>query len=410
MDSKSVKKMQPIDSDKDRRPLNEARLQELTNVLTEREKELNYVYTTSRLFENESLSIDDILQGVIDSVPAAWQYPEITCARIKIKNKQFITERFEETDWKQAQNIIVNGKRFGSIEVYYTEEKPTLSEGPFLKEERNLLYVIAERLGHTIERKMAESNVKFLYQRERELREKLQSEMRVRVDFTRKLIHELKTPLTSLIATSQLLYDETQAEKLGKLAKYILDSASNLNFRVDELQDVVRGETGILRLTLKPVDIQQLLQSLINETQALAKQSGISIELNMEREIPEIYADPDRLRQVVLNLVNNSIKYAREGHRIIIGATQLTGELQVEVRDFGPGIDEQRQKTIFEPGYQQSHLEERSGGLGIGLALCKTLIELHGGRIWVKSKVGKGARFIFSLPLKEVKKNDKAGH
>jgi signal transduction histidine kinase len=410
MDSKSVKKKQPIDSHQDRRRSNEARLQELTNVLTEREKELNCVYTTSRLFENESLSIDDILQGVIDTVPPAWQYPEITCARLKIKNKHFVTERFEETVWKQAQNIVVNGKRFGSIEVYYTAEKPILSEGPFLKEERNLLNVIAERLGHTIERKMAERSIKLLYQQERKLREKLQAEMRVRVDFTRKLIHELKTPLTALIATSQLLYDETQGERIGKLAKYILDSASNLNIRVDELHDVVRGETGILKLTLKPVKIKQLLQSLINETLAMAQQSGISIELNIEREIPEIHADPDRLRQVVLNLVNNSIKYAREGHRIIIGATQLTGELQVEVRDFGPGIDEQRQKTIFEPGYQQSHLEERSGGLCIGLALCKTLIELHGGRIWVKSKVGKGARFFFSLPLKEVKKNDRAGH
>jgi signal transduction histidine kinase len=103
-----------------------------------------------------------------------------------------------------------NGKRFGTIEVYYTEEKPDCDEGPFLKEERNLIYVIAERLGHAIERQIAEDNVKFLYHRERALREKLQSEMRVRVDFTRKLIHELKTPLTALIATSQLLYDEMQ--------------------------------------------------------------------------------------------------------------------------------------------------------------------------------------------------------
>ena len=400
MDSKVAKKTQAVHFRKDNPQSNAASLHELTHSLTERVKELNCLYSTSRLFENEKLSVDDILQGVIDSVPPAWQYPEITCARIKIKNNEFVTERFEETIWKQAQNIIVNGKRFGSIEVYYTEEKPALNEGPFLKEERNLINVIAERLGHTIERKMAERSVKFLYQQERKLREKLQSEMRVRVDFTRKLIHELKTPLTSLIATSQLLYDETQGDRIGKLAKYIWDSASNLNTRVDELQDVVRGETGILKLTLKPINMEQLLQSLVNETQALAQQSGISVELQLEGEIPEIYADRDRIRQVILNLVNNSIKYAKEGRRIIIGATQLTDELQFEVRDFGPGIDEQRQKTIFEPGYQQSHLEERSGGLGIGLALCKTLVELHGGRIWVKSKSGKGARFIFTIPIK----------
>jgi signal transduction histidine kinase len=395
--------MQPVYSQNDGFNFSKANLHEIANNLTERVKELNCLYSISRLFENETLSIDDILQGVIDSVPSAWQYPEITCARIKLKNKVFVTERFRETIWKQAQHIVVNGKRFGSIEVHYIEEKPALDEGPFLKEERNLLYVIAERLGHTIERKIAESNVEFLYQRERELREKLQSEMRVRVDFTRKLIHELKTPLTSLIATSQLLYDETQGDRMGKLAKYIWDSANNLNIRINELQDVVRGETGILKLNLKPVDIKQLLQSLVDETQALAQQSGVSIELHVDGEIPDLYADPDRIRQVVLNLVNNSIKYAGEGRRIIIGANQKTDELQVEVRDFGPGISEKRQDKIFEPGYQQSHPEERSGGLGIGLALCRTLVELHGGRIWVKSKVGKGSRFIFTIPFKEVK-------
>lgn len=403
MDSKSVGKKQAVYSKKDQLSFSETRLRELTHSLTERVKELNCLYSTSRLFENEKLTIEDILQGVIDSVPSAWQYPEITCARIKIKNNQFVTERFAETAWKQSQYIIVSGKRFGSIEVYYTAEKPDLSEGPFLKEERNLLNVIAERLGHTIERKMAERSIQFLYEQERKLREKLQAEMRVRVDFTRKLIHELKTPLTALIATSQLLYDETRGERVGKLAKYIWDGANNLNLRIDELHDVVRGETGILKLSLKPVDIKQLLQSLVNETQALAQQSGVSIELQVKGEIAQIYADPDRIRQVILNLVNNSIKYAREGRKIIIGATQLTAELQVEVRDFGPGIDAERQEQIFEPGYQQSHPEERSGGLGIGLALCRTLVELHGGRIWVKSKAGKGARFIFTIPVREVK-------
>jgi signal transduction histidine kinase len=372
---------------------------DLASNLTERVKELNCLYTISRLFENRMLAINDILQGVIDSVPAAWQYPEITCACIKVKNRVFLTQRFKETQWKQSQNIMVNGKRYGSIEVYYTEEKPVLYEGPFLKEERNLLYVIAERLGHIIENKIAESNIKYLYQREKDLREKLQSEMRVRVDFTRKLIHELKTPLTSLIATSQLLYDETQGDKTGKLAKYIWDSANNLNHRIDELQDVVRGETGILKLTLMPLDIKQLLESLVDENQALARQNGISIELRVEDKIPKLNADPDRLRQVVLNLVNNAIKYAREGKRIVIGAARKGDAVQVEVRDFGPGINESKQTEIFEPGYQQSHSEERSGGLGIGLALCRTLVELHGGRISVRSKVGCGSRFIFTLPL-----------
>jgi signal transduction histidine kinase len=382
-------------------PYSDTRLLEVARNLTERVKELNCLYGMSHLFEDEALSIEEILQGVINIMPPAWQYPEITCVRIKSKRKVYATDGFRETAWKQIQNIAVNGKLFGNVEVYYMEEKPELDEGPFLKEERNLLYVIAERLGHMIERQMAESNVKFLYQREKELRQKLQSEMRVRVDFTRKLIHELKTPLTALIATSQLLFDEIEGEKLGKLARYIRDSASNLNIRIEELHDVIRGETGILKINPQKINIDALLHSLVGETQALCQQSNVLIDLCIEKDLPEVYADPDRIRQVILNLINNALKYAKEGQRIRIEATRKTRAVQVEIKDYGPGITEDRLNTIFKPGYQQTHAEERSGGLGIGLALCKTIIESHDGEIWVKSRPGKGSSFFFTVPIRE---------
>jgi signal transduction histidine kinase len=383
--------------------INQTKLLELTHRLTERVKELNCHFGISHLFEDEKLSVDDILQGVINILPPAWQYPQITCVRIKCRRGEFKTANFKETPWRQSQNIIVDGKLFGTIEVYYLESRPEMDEGPFLKEERNLIYIIAERLGHMIDRQIAARNVKFLYQRERELRKKLQSEMRVRVDFTRKLIHELKTPLTALIATSQLLYDEIENQKLGKLAGYIMDSANNLNVRIEELHDVVRGETGILKINPQIISLAALLQSLLEETRALCRQSGMQIELHIDPDLPEVYADPDRIRQVVLNLINNALKYARSGQRIRIAATRQPDAVQVEVQDFGPGIARERQTTIFEPGYQQSQAEERSGGLGIGLALCKMLIERHGGRIWIKSQPGQGANFFFTIPIKDAR-------
>jgi len=381
----------------------QTRLRELTRNLTERVKELKCLYGISHLFEDEKLTLDEILQGVINFVPPAWQFPEVTCARIKLKNREFVTANFRETAWKQSQDILVNGKRFGSIEVYYLEEMPPSDEGPFLKEERNLIYVIAERLGHTIGRNIAEKNVKFLYHRERELRQKLQQQMRVRVDFTRKLMHELKTPLTSLIAMSQLLNDETRGEKYEKLAKYIWESANNLNNRIEELHDVIRGETGILRLSPKQLKIGELLHSLVEETRPQTQQCGMTMELELEEDLPEAYADPERLRQVMLNLINNACKYAREGGKITIRGTRLEQAIQIEVKDYGPGIPSEIQATLFEPGYQVAYHEERTGGLGIGLALCKTLVELHGGRIWAKSRAGKGSSFYFTVPVKEVK-------
>jgi len=374
-------------------------LYELTHNLGERVKELNCLYGISRFVEERNSSIDEILQGVVDLIPPSWQYPEVTCACIKLKNQQFRTANLRETIWKQSETIMVNGERFGNIEVYYLEEMPESDEGPFLKEERNLIHAVAERLGHIIEHRLAENGLQSSYEQEKKLRERLQAEMQGRVDFTRNLIHELKTPLTSLVATSQLLLEEERNKKLGKLAQYVWEGANSLNKRIDEHHDVVKGEIGKLELELKPLNLRQLLMSLVEETRALARQHGVSINLKLEESLPDVYADAVRVRQVVLNLLNNAFKYAAEGGRVAIKATAKSTSVTVEVQDRGPGIAEHEQEHLFDPGYQTVYHGERLGGLGIGLALCKLLVELHGGKIWVRSQAGKGASFFFTLPL-----------
>ena len=144
-------------------------LQELAASLTERVKELNCLYGISHLFENGNLSEDEMLRGVLESVPPAWHFPDVTCARIKFREKVFITSNFKQTEWRQSQNILINGKALGKIEVFYLEERTVSDEGPFLKEERHLLDVIAERLGHAIERSLAMESVEESYQREKDL-------------------------------------------------------------------------------------------------------------------------------------------------------------------------------------------------------------------------------------------------
>jgi signal transduction histidine kinase len=379
--------------------VSESELRALAHKLGERVKELNCLYGISRLVEERNSSVDEILQGVVDLIPPSWQYPEVTCACVKLENQQFKTANFRGTNWKQAETIMVNGERFGTIEVYYLEEKPESDEGPFLKEERNLIHVVAERLGHIIEHRLAETSLQSLYEEEKKLRERIQAEMQGRIDFTRNLIHELKTPLTSLVATSQLLLEEERNKKLGKLARYVWEGANGLNNRIDELHDVVRGEIGKLELELKPLGLGQLLLSLVEETRALARQHGVSISLKLSESIPEVYADAVRVRQIVLNLLNNAFKYAAEGGRVMIKATAKATAVTVEVQDRGPGITLQEQQHLFEPGYQMAYSGERSSGLGIGLALCKLLTELHGGKIWVRSQPGKGTSFFFTLPL-----------
>jgi PAS domain S-box-containing protein len=131
-------------------------LQKKTNDLGERVKELNCLYNVSQMISEPDLSIDEILQGTVDQIPPAWQYPDITRGRIVFGEKEFISDNFVESDWKLSASIVVSGKKLGSIEVFYLREKSEIFEGPFLKEERNLIDALAEQLGTFIEQKQTD--------------------------------------------------------------------------------------------------------------------------------------------------------------------------------------------------------------------------------------------------------------
>jgi PAS domain S-box-containing protein len=124
-----------------------------THDLGERVKELNCLYGISKLVEKPGISLEEIPQGVVDLIRPSWRYPEITCARVILDGQMFTTKNFKETIWKQSSDITVDGDRVGTLEVYYRQERPQMDEGPFLKEERNLIDAISERLGKVIERK-----------------------------------------------------------------------------------------------------------------------------------------------------------------------------------------------------------------------------------------------------------------
>ena len=135
--------------------------------LKERLKELNCLYEMTKIVEIPNISLDGIFSKTVDKLPSAWQYSDISCARIIFEGREFKTTNFKETKWKQSADIKVSGKKVGVVEVYYLEEKPEIYDGPFLKEERNLIDAIIERLGRIVERKRAEEQTK-------ELREYLQ--------------------------------------------------------------------------------------------------------------------------------------------------------------------------------------------------------------------------------------------
>ncbi len=140
----------------------ENELEQISHSLGERIKELNCLYSISKLRERTDFSLEDILQAIVDLIPPSWQYPEITCARIIFNGYEFTTINYKNTRWKLTCEIMVYSETIGTLEVCYLEEKSEIDEGPFLKEERSLISAVAERIAKFIEREWAEDEIRKL--------------------------------------------------------------------------------------------------------------------------------------------------------------------------------------------------------------------------------------------------------
>jgi PAS domain S-box-containing protein len=257
-------------------------------------------------------------------------------------------------------------------------------------------------LGHSMditELSIARERLAAAYGKEREAREELEDEIKRRVEFTRALVHELKTPLTPIMSSSELLVSGLKEEPWLSVARNIQRGAANLNRRIDELLDMARGEVGLLRLQPTKINASRLLLHVGSEMASVAAANGQILKLDIPGTLPEVWGDVDRIRQIVLNLLINASKFTPEGGTITLYARQHERMLLIEVRDTGRGIPDYEQINLFQPYHRRVGDVERLSGLGLGLSLCKMLVEMHGGRIWAESEVGKGSTFAFTIPL-----------
>lgn len=258
---------------------------------------------------------------------------------------------------------------------------------------------LANYLDVTERRQFAEVQAKLL-QEERILRQKLQDELTNRSEYTKALVHELKTPLTAIIATSDILTDLVKGERLQALANNIGRSAAGLDQRIDEMLDLARGEVGILKNEPEDIDITCLALELLDEMRQMGIKEKQTILLDSGEYLPKVHADPSRVKQVLVNLVGNSIKYTQTCGEITIRLKPFKDiEVLIEVEDNGPGIAFDQQEKIFDPYRSRQDGQQRAAGLGIGLALSKRMVELNGGRLWFVSVPEKGTIFSFTLPV-----------
>jgi PAS domain S-box-containing protein len=249
------------------------------------------------------------------------------------------------------------------------------------------------------DRKLTQRKLENLYKEEVKLRSNLQDEVIKRTKYTRALVHELKTPLTSILASSELLDTLLNGETQFALVKNIRRASLNLEQRINELIELARGETGMLKINPFPTDMVRIINEVVAEMSATASSKGLDINSELDDNLPLVQGDRGRLKQVMANLLSNAIKYTKSG-RIEIKAEVYAREyLLVRVKDTGRGIRKEEMENLFDPYLRKSPIGQELGGLGIGLALCKIFIELHQGKIWAESTPGQGATFSFTIPL-----------
>jgi signal transduction histidine kinase len=219
--------------------------------------------------------------------------------------------------------------------------------------------------------------------------------------FIDTLSHELKTPLTSIIAAAGLLAEEletTADDSLKKLMQTIIHNANTLETRLAELLDIVKTGSGKLQLQFEPVDMKSLIQGSCLQVSPLLRNKDQKLVTDLPDAVPIIHGDGPRLEQVMLNLMTNAAKFTQAGGTITVKVRQQDNGLVIDVRDNGIGIAREEQTRLFKPYSRLSSDRQRHPGLGLGLALSKQVVELHGGRIWVDSEPGKGSTFSFFVP------------
>jgi signal transduction histidine kinase len=299
--------------------------------------------------------------------------------------------------------LIADERPFGAITIYSREEFPFLEDEQRLIEElaRDLSYGIAA-LRERAARRKAEEALRESERRARELAASLQEADRRKNEFFGVLSHELRNPLAPVQYALHILDRAEPGSEQGQRAKEVIRrQAKHLGRIVDDLLDVTRISHGKIRLNRERIDLSDLAGRVVEDQRSLFGAKEIALELRASPEPLWIDADPTRLSQVIANLLQNAAKFTNAHGHVALRVERRGEGAAVIVADDGIGVAPELLAELFEPFRQVDHgLARNAGGLGLGLALVRGLVELHGGTVEARSPgVGRGAEFAFVLPL-----------
>ena len=282
-----------------------------------------------------------------------------------------------------------------------------------------LLHTVSQIISEAFERKIAEEQIRkrnedletskqvimnIMEDLKRSLEEQKKLE-KIKTEFLSITSHELRTPITPMKAQLQMIL----SKYFGRLTKeqrssldMVLRNAERLDRLISDILDISKLESGNMKFTVSKENLNEIVRNAVETMQFTADEKNIRIRMELENSIPSISLDKDRITQVMLNLLSNAVKFTSKGAQISVKTIDCKNKAIMEVADTGMGIPEDAQKKLFTPFFQvDSSMNRDNEGTGLGLAICKGIIINHGGEINVRSAIGKGSVFSFTLPYKE---------
>ncbi len=358
----------------------------------------------------KQLEIKSCVVALYDGVkrPAEWAYPILVCdngERLTVKGKR----RFPTTQllpihvWGEKRRTLVREELgFQSEEIGFV----LFEVGPH---DGAVYDALRSQLGSSIkgallfdERDHLLTNTTQLYRQAAAAQRLAEEANRLKGRFLSMVSHELRTPLSLITGLSEEMLKDADGPKPppSDNLKRMHTTAQHLDNLIRDVLDLARDEMGELRLVCEPLDPAKVLEAVTVAGEQLAREHGLEWQAQIPADLPLVWGDPTRLRQVVLNLINNAVKFTEKGGiRLLVAPGNES--ITISVVDTGLGINPAEQEVIFDEFRQTERTAARGyGGLGLGLAICKRLVEMHGGRIGVRSSgvEGEGAAFFFTLP------------
>ena len=220
--------------------------------------------------------------------------------------------------------------------------------------------------------------------------------------FLANMSHELRTPLNAILGYTELVLDNVYGDtpdKMRGVLQRIESNGRHLLGLINDVLDLSKIEAGELTLALTEYSLKEVVHTVYTAVEPLASEKKLAFKIEVPPDLPAGHGDERRLTQVLLNLVGNAIKFTDSGE-VLIKAAAANGAFKVAVHDTGPGISAADQGKLFQQFQQADNsITRRKGGTGLGLAISKRIVEMHGGKIWVESRVGQGSTFAFTLPV-----------